>query len=365
MKKAPSRRTSTERRRTPRKPRGASGAAAATSQPSQASQDPASQECCAHCVKALAPGERALFVEEEVGRSFCSEDCISQYFAPEAERLESEYQKRWVEGDITSEGREELAHLRWSTLQDPDEVWREKTLSGDYRYTLIAGFEDEVWCVCLSLFLKGEPSFLFLNVVTRNQALVEHYRRGERISWVKRDSKERSSAQNPEFSLEQQALDGTVIPGIDADLMESAGFTTAPADGLALDGWSTEESLRAAVGGERRDDDIPPSEFGVYQGCLEETLQDPSELWALEAISDDEEVRLYHFIRQYPESEGQGFWYVIVAREVTGSETEEDHLEVLDAFPTRDSDLVGRFRQGRQELEGGPSEPPVSTRVLH
>jgi hypothetical protein len=326
----------------------------------------ASQECCAHCAKPLATGERALFVEEEVGRSFCSEDCISQHFAPEVERLEAEYQAMLVTGDVTPEQREALAHLRWSTLQDPDEVWREKTLSGDHRYTLMARFEDGVWCICLSLFLRGEPSFLFLNVVTRNSAVVERYRRGERISWVRRDSKdERSSAQNPEFSLEQQALDGTVIPGVDADLMESAGFTSAPADGLALDGWSTEESLRASVGGDRRDDDIPPSEFGVYQGCLEETLQDPSELWALEAVSEEEEVRLYHFIRQYPESEGQGFWYVIVAREVSGSETEEDHLEVLDAFPTRDPELLGRYRQGRQELEGGPAEAPVSSRVLH
>lgn len=371
MKKTPSRRSQTERRKSPRKSPRKAVIEALTPETGLNARDDAPQpsqgkECCAFCAKPLAVGDRALFVEEEVGRSFCAEDCITRFFAPEVERLEAEYQRRVVPGDILPEQREELQHLRWATLKEPDEVWREKTLSGDHRYTLIAEFENGLWCVCLSLFLKGEPSFLFLCVVTRNLALVETYRRGERMSWVKRRGAERTSAQTPpEFTEAQQALDGTVIPGVDQDLMEAAGFTSAPADGLALDGWSTEESLRAAASGERSPEDIQPSEFGVYQNCLEETLQEPSELWSLEAVSDEEEVRLFHFIKHYPESEGQGFWYVIVAREVAGNETEEDHLEVLDAFPSRDSELVSRYRQGNQELESASSEPAAPARVLH
>jgi hypothetical protein len=361
MKKTPSRKSQTERRKSPRRSPQASKEASP-----EAVQQATTQEACAYCAKPLAVGDRALYVEEEVGRSFCAEECITRFFAPEVERLEADYQRRVVSGDILPEQREELQHLRWATLKEPDEVWREKTLSGDHRYTLIAQFENGLWCICLSLFLKGEPSFLFLCVVSRNAALVESYRRGERMSWVKRRGAERSVDQSmPEFTQAQQALDGTVIPGVDQDLMEAAGFTQAPADGLALDGWSTEESLRATVNGERSPDDIQPSEFGVYQNCLEETLQEPSELWSLEAVSDEEEVRLYHFIKHYPESEGQGFWYVIVAREVVGNETEEDHLEVLDAFPSKDPERVSRYRQGNQEMEAESIEPAQTARVLH
>ncbi|MFN7684118.1 MAG: hypothetical protein ACK5QT_01730 [Oligoflexia bacterium] len=369
--------TEKERRRTPRSrsDRAKTHAKAETTQATHASGKSPAIECCAHCAKPLTPGDRALFVEEEVGRNFCSEDCITQYFSPEVERLEAEYQALVRSGDLGPVEREQLAQLRWSTLQDPDEVWREKTLSGDHRYTLIARFEDKYWCICLSLFLKGEPSFLFLCIVSRNAALVEHYRKGERISWVKRKDAPRHASQTPSFSEAQQALDGTVIPGLDADLLESAGFSqdsneVFAQDRLAQDGWSTEEALRASVGGDRREDDIPQSEFGVYQTCLEETLQEPSELWSLEAVTDQEEVRLYHFIRHYPESQnpenqGQGFWYVIVAREVAGDETQEDHLEVLDAFPTRDSERVAKFRQGNQELGESEVSDPGIARVLH
>lgn len=354
MKKTPSRKTSTDRRKSPR----------TASRP----EPEALTTGCAHCARTLGPGERALFVEEEVGRTFCSEECIGGYFSHDVERLEAEFQELVRPGDLSGSEREELMHLRWGTLREPDEVWRQKTLSGDFRYHMISQFEvagRQVWCVCISLFLKGEPSFLYLTAITRNSSVAEHYRRGERVSWVKRNSSEKNLGRNPDFSTEQQALDGTVIPNSDPDLMEAAGFSTAPADGLALDGWSTEEALRASVNGERSADDIPPEEFSAYQSCIEETLQGPDELWSMEAVGEDEEVRLYHFIKHYPKVGESGFWYVIVAREVPASESEEEHLEVLDAFPTRDPELAQRYRAGNAELESEPGEIHDSTRVLH
>jgi len=319
----------------------------------------------------MGPGDRALFVEEEVGRTFCSEECIGEHFSLDVERLDSEFQNLLSPSDLNEKQREDLSHLRWNTLKEPDEVWREKTLSGDYRYTMISQFELEtrqVWCICISLFLRGEPSFLYLSAVSRNAAIAEHYRRGERVSWVKRNSAAKSIKITPEFSTEQQALDGTVIPGSDPDLMEAAGFKVEPADGLALDGWSTEEALRASVNTERGENDIPEEQFAAYQSCIEETLQGPNELWSMEAVTEDEEVRLYHFIKHYPQggaADDTGFWYLIIAREVPASDTEEEHLEVLDAFPTRDVDLVARYRVGSQELESGPAAEAPATRVLH
>ena len=51
-----------------------------------------------------------------------------------------------------------------------------------------------------------------------------------------------------------------------------------------------------------------------------------------------------HFIRHFP-AENPAIWYVIVARDTD----DEEHLEVLDAFPTRDLALVEKYRQGEQE----------------
>lgn len=345
-----------ERRRKPRKESPIRSPAA--------SQDALEQEACAHCAKALTSGDRALFVEEEIGRTFCSEECIGEYFSPEVERLESEYQALVSANDLRPEERDELAHLRWSTLREPDEVWREKTLSGDYRYTLIAEFQPQdkpVWCVCLSLFLRGEPSFMFLSIITRNTALVDRYRRGERMSWIKRTAEEKVSAAHPKPTAEQIALDGTVVPDDQMEIQAVDG----PTDGLA-DGWSTDEAVRAALGAGRRSDDIPNEEFSAYQSCMEETLEAPDEVWSLVAeqsltasSGEDTSVRMFHFIRHY-ESGETPFWYLIVAKEVP----DEDHLEVLEAFPTRDLELVERYRQGSQELGGDGASEPV-TRVLH
>ena len=51
------------------------------------------KDSCANCAKSLKGSERALFVEEEIGRIFCSEECISEYFTPDVEVLEQEKYK--------------------------------------------------------------------------------------------------------------------------------------------------------------------------------------------------------------------------------------------------------------------------------
>src|SRR6185437_11906083 len=84
-----------------------------------------SEETCQHCSKTLMSDERALFVEEEVGRIFCSEACIAAFFAPEIERLEKDYLRKVSGSDLSKEERESFSHLRWITLQEPDEIWRE------------------------------------------------------------------------------------------------------------------------------------------------------------------------------------------------------------------------------------------------
>lgn len=333
-------------------------------------------EQCHHCGIELKQSDRALFVEEEVGRVFCSEECIAAYFGPEIERLEKEYSRHLVPGDLTGAEREEFAHLRWITLQEPDETWREKTLSGDYRYTLISEFDPgpkKIWSICICLFLRGEPSFLYLAFVTRNAAMVDQYRRGEQIEW--------------QSQKEQQATHGSE-EGDAEPSDEAAGGSGQMSDRLA-DPWTEEETHRARLLNERREDDIPAEEFHLYQGCVEETLEEPDEVWSIggapepeaelmagalepvepvepgesgepgESSSEPGEGKVYHFIRHYPE-EAPGFWYVIVAREIEDAE----QIELLEAFPTRDPDLVERCRRGNREVGSGVQNKSA-TRVVH
>ncbi len=110
------------------------------------------KEYCVSCSKPLLSQDRALFVEEEVGRIFCSEDCITNHFQPEIEALEKEYLKARPRDDLSASEREKYAHLRWVTLQEPDEVWRHRTNDGDSRYVLISEFKPAskpIWCVAI------------------------------------------------------------------------------------------------------------------------------------------------------------------------------------------------------------------------
>jgi hypothetical protein len=308
------------------------------------------QESCQHCSKLLVTEDRALFVEEEVGRIFCSEACIAAFFAPEIERLEKDYFRKVSNGDLTKEERESFSHLRWITLQEPDEIWREKTLTGDHRYTLISEFQPgakRVWSICICLFLKGEPSFLYLAFTSKNSALINTYRKGERVEWAAKE--------NPAQPAEAGELSGG-----------------AHSDRLA-DSWTEDETFLAQANQERRVDDIPPEQFNQYEKCMEETLETPDEVWSCQV--GENSARLYHFIRYYglesataedseapveEDSEApSGVWYVIIARETE----DEEQIEILDAFPTRDPSLVDRYRRGEQEV--GHTAPGPVSRVVH
>lgn len=129
-----------------------------------------------------------------------------------------------------------------------------------------------------------------------------------------------------------------------------------PTDKLA-DAWTEDETLRAELTSERRSDDIPAEEFNLYQSCLEQTLESPDEVWSM-SIRDRSQLKLYHFIRHYPD-ERPGIWYVIAARETEN----EEQIEILDAFPTRDADLVDRYRRGSQEV--GTLDARPMARVVH
>jgi hypothetical protein len=326
---------------------------------------------CASCSSDLRKGERALFVEEEVGRVFCTEECISTYFASDIDALERDWQShRQRAKDLTDEERDSFAHLRWVTLEQPDEIWRERTAAGDWRYTLISEFQPgdrRVWCVVTCLFLRGEPSFLFLAVPTQDQALVAHYRKGERISRTKVVPK----AGHAEG--ESESFDSTA----DAGEETAAGSELVSTDGLA-DSWTHEETIRAQMRRLRSKNDIPESRFEEFEASVGQTLEAPDEVWSSALASSqvaeeddlgagDEEMeqegavsapRLYHFIKAYSE-EAPPYWYVVIARDTQ----EEGQIEVLDSFPTNDAQLVESLRVGTHEF--GENEPAAYSRLVH
>jgi len=283
---------------------------------------------CFECKKVIPARDEALFVEEEVGRFFCEESCIVSHFTPEIEKLEREYGRHVSPTDLSSEERERYAHFRWMALENPDEVWREKMPKGDYRYTLVSEYKPEqkkVWAISVCLMLRGEPSFLYLAFVTGDRNLVDVFRRGEQMKLVR------------ETGASQEGSDSG----------EEDGEPAAPISDRLAEAWTESDSLRALLLKGRKEGDIPVEDFGFYQKCLEETLQNPNELWSYLPKSAK---RIYHFIKHYDHDES--FWYVVIAKDTS----DETQIEIIDVFPTRDPELIALCRHGKKEALGGKTQ---------
>lgn len=299
---------------------------------------------CCECNREIQAREQALFVEEEVGRYFCEESCIVAHFTPEIEKMERDYGKHVSANDLNSEERERYAHLRWAAIEEPEEVWREKVPSGDYRYTLISRFQPEdkiVWGVAVCLMLRKEPSFLFIAFVTADESLVNVFRRGD---LQKGKSQNESSSMRNEEKIENPS-----------NTIEKRDFLAEP--------WSESDSVRASILKNRKDSDIPVDDFAFYQKCLEETLQEPTELWSFS--TSNHKKRVYHFIREYEHD--SNYWYIVIAKDAV----DDTQIEIIDAFPTKDRQLMELCRHGKKEILNSSdhsilsSEPENKKRTVH
>lgn len=292
----------------------------------------ASKVHCTECEKVIVKKAQALFVEEDVGRYFCSEPCIVAHFTPDIEKLEREYGRHVTPNDLSPEERERFAQYRWMSLEDPSEVWMEKNKKGDLVYTLVGEYKPEnktVWAVAVCLMLRGEPSFLYLAFVTSDPHLVDVFRKGEQMKVVR---------------------DTTVSEKKE----KKAAIGMRESDRLA-ESWTESDSIRASILKSRKASDIPAEDFGFYQNCLEETLQTPHELWSYSAKAAK---KVYHFMKKFEHD--KPFWYVVIARDTT----DDSQIEIVDVFPTRDDDLIQMCRHGQKEILPGTPEAEAEAQEM-
>lgn len=271
------------------------------------------KKVCENCFVTLPSSDTLFLVEEDIGRTFCSKNCVIFYFEDEVKRLENQYLSYLKPDDLSPKKRKALDPLKWKTLQNPHEVWREKKETGDQQFTLISEFyfeHETIWCVCICLYFKGVPSFLYFSFSTRSQQMVARYRKGEKIY----------------SSLD---LPSPLCVGLNV------------VDGLASE-WREDEILLSHMS----------------HDFFQETLESPDEVWSTLITEKEGTYLLYHFIRAYS-LHFQTVWYVIIAREL------KDHsqVEILEAFPTKDNVLVEKYRYGKIEVHA--SSEMVLSQMVH
>lgn len=263
---------------------------------------------CQSCRRSLGSEEKVVYVEENTTRYFCSEKCIRSYYDPMGEHYRRQMMEIRDPHDIAEADFAEYESYAPLCLSNPDEVWVEPTENGEFVTYFLANFQNEggkftyvVMCFCLEL----EPTYILLSFPTRDRKLVEDFRRGERV--------------------EIQESEEPAEPEVSSVLTE---------DFLARQGSAIEEEMMRY----RQQGDIKKEEFEEYTHLLDQTIENPDEVWELQ---DEGDNTLLTLIAQAEEN----LTYIVICtydRKEEGNES----WKVVYSFPTNDPAMVQHYRRG-------------------
>jgi hypothetical protein len=262
---------------------------------------------CFKCSKTVEEKD-AIIIDEEKDHIFCSEDCLYQHFSVQIEFMEKEFQKKRQSKDIPQSDFSKYTECLEELLEGPDEIWHDTETTPDTPYYHYIGqfvVEEQSIYYVASVHLTGEnPTFVFLHFPTTDSALVEHFRRGRLI-----------------YDKSQAEIE---IDGAEEDALSEG-------DELA-------QGLFNAMLAFRSSKDFPESEFGEYLQYRSETIEEADEIWRSNDLQGN---TLVHFIKEFTSDDVEFYYVVVTIQDVVSG----NHF-VLFSFPTSDSGLVDRYRQG-------------------
>lgn len=253
-----------------------------------------------------------IIIDEKQGLIFENEKTLFGYFSVPIKEYEKIYKDNYdVKNDFSVPEQEELAYHLEEVLDDPDEIWVDDQTFEDLKvHTLIKTIEtteQTIYHVAV-VYLNSEdnnPTFVFIHFTTKDINLVEAFRLQEIIFHRKL-----------EF-IQFAAIDGD-------SLLEG--------DYLAI--GLLESMLK--IRGEK---DIPTEKFQEYASLRDSTIDSPDEIWRK---VDSEGHILVTFIKDFPDMGVEDLHYMVVTEE----DTESQVNSLLFSFPTNDTTLVDRYRQG-------------------
>lgn len=277
-------------------------------------------------VKKKFQDKELIVIDESQGLIFENEKTLFGYFDSAILALEEKYQNGYdPKKDYNEEEVSERNKYLEETLDDPDEIWIDNTLSREYSvHTFVRHFVEEdqdcffLACVYLTVDEKV-PTFIFIQFCTKDIELLEDFRREEIIFHRK--------------------LESIQFAAIEGDSLSEGDFF---AIGLL-------ESMIKL----RSEKDIQTSQFQDFALHREDTINNPDEIW--KQLTSDGHV-LVTFLKDISDATEQDLHYVVVTEE---DESNQVH-SLLYSFPTKDVNLLERYRQG-ENLEA----EEVSTESSH
>lgn len=258
-----------------------------------------------------------IVIDRKANLVFKNEKELFAFFKPQIEFLEKEfdglYKKDGPDDKLDQliakaknfSVEDELEH----TLEEPHEIWHDpKTFKEFPIFHFIRPIEDlDLFHVTITyVSSEDEPTFIFLHFFTKELELVARYRRGELVY--------------------DRAF-------------EEVGFGALEGDSLS-EGDPLAMGLFISMLKVRSDKDISHDEFpSMGEQFREETIEQADEIWKHTDISGNQIVT---FIKEFPDSGIPELNYIAVTQEDPASKVHS----LLFSFPTSDSNLIDRYRQG-------------------
>lgn len=257
-----------------------------------------------------------IVIDRKANLVFKSEKELFAFFKPQIEFLEKEFDD--LQSKVTDEKLDQLLTKAKGfsvedelelTLEEPQEIWHDpKTFKQFPIFHFIRPIEEmDLFHVTITyVSSEDEPTFIFLHFFTKDLELVSHYRRGE------------------------LAYDRA---------FEEVGFGALEGDSLS-EGDPLAMGLFISMLKVRSEKDIPHDEFpSMGEQFREETIEQADEIWKHTDISGNQIVT---FIKEFPDSGVTDLNYIAVTQEDPNSKVHS----LLFSFPTNDTTLIDRYRQG-------------------
>lgn len=250
-----------------------------------------------------------IVIDRKSGLIFRSEKEMLDYFRPQIEKLEKEYEGYCAEFGSSGLDLPRLEEELELTLEEPQEIWHDpKTFSEYPIFHFIRPLEEtQSYHVAVTYVSSDdEPTFIFLHFVTPDLDFASKYRRGELIY--------------------DRAFEEVGFGAIDGDALSEG-------DPLAI-------GLFIAMLKVRSEKDVPEDKFADLGAELrEEAIENADEIWRNTDLTGNQIVT---FIKEFPDHELPDLKYVAVTQEDPASKVHS----LLFSFPTNDESLADRYRHG-------------------
>lgn len=251
-----------------------------------------------------------IVIDEKNKWIFVSEDDLLKFFEKEVLLLEQEYLSVRSGSDISDEDQVKFENELEELFENPKEIWLDRqSLPGRELTIFIGDFLAQEnrpahFHIAVTHAVNRVPTFIYLHVPTIDSSVLSNYQRGELIY--------------------DKDVDGVQFGAIDGDALKEG-------DELAVGLFRAMLQLRG-------NQDIAKDDFKEWGRLREATIEEADEIWR---TADLEGNILVTFIKEFHDEDPE-VTYIVVTHEEPASNVHA----LLFSFPTRDKNLVERYRHG-------------------